>query len=495
MRERILVLGDGLFDGLPGLPEGTPVLMLEDRELCTRVRHHRQKLVLYLSSMRRFRDRLRAEGREVEYVELNETGDETFLDRLSERLDGVDRLHVHRINDAYLRDGLRARADDLGVELVEAESPMFVTSPDDWAAYRKRRKRLRMSEFYQDQRLRLGLLVENGKPTGGQWSFDPENRKALPKSENPPALWTPDPGETVKEVIALVDRVFPKHYGSAKDFRYPTSHEEAREWLDEFLQIRLDKFGHYEDSLSVRERTVYHGLLTPMLNTGLLTPEEVVERTLERHAVTPVPLNSLEGFLRQIVGWREFMRYVGEEMPEPEDAPNPLGNRRTLKECWWTAETGLPPLDLVIRRALDHAYAHHIERLMVVGSAMMMCEVSPRASYDWFMELFIDSADWVMLPNAVGMSQFGVGGMFTTKPYLSGSAYLLRMGDYAPGPWTDVWDGLFWRFVGKHRDLFEANPRTKAMTRNLDRMAPDKLARLTAEAERFIDRVTSPPAR
>ncbi|MDX2065928.1 MAG: cryptochrome/photolyase family protein [Fimbriimonadaceae bacterium] len=491
-----LVLGDMLFDGLPGLASAEAIFMAEDWHLCARGRGHRQKLTLFLSAMRHFRDRLTAAGRRVHYRPLDPSDRTPMLDWLAQALRPGDELLTYTVADRFFRETLSSWAADQRIRLSFAENPMFITPAVEWDRYRSSSRRLLMGDFYIRQRKRLGmLLTDDSEPVGGRWSFDEDNRRALPKSVEAPTIWwcTPDP--TTQEVAALVDAHFPDHPGCATDFGWPVTHREAEAWLDDFLQHRLDAFGDYEDALSVRTGTVFHGLLTPMMNCGLLTPAQIVRATLARHAERPAPLNSLEGFLRQVVGWREFIRGMADDYP-PLDAaddafPNHFGHSRSLGEAWWTGDTGLPPVDLAIRRALRHGWAHHIERLMVLGAVQLMSEVQPAASYRWFSAMFIDGADWVMGPNVLGMSQFADGGIFATKPYLCGSSYILRMGDYAKGDWCETWDGLYWRFIHRHRDTFARNPRMSVMVRSVDKLKPGRRDRIFAAADAFIDRTTA----
>jgi deoxyribodipyrimidine photolyase-related protein len=353
-----------------------------------------------------------------------------------------------------------------------------------------------MGDFYIRQRKRLGmLLTDSGEPIGGKWSFDEDNRKPLPRALNVPTVWWSAPDPITQAVAELVDTHFPDHPGRATDFAWPVTHRAAAEWLQEFLDDRIDAFGDYEDALSVRTGTVFHGLITPMMNCGLLTPAQIIRATLARHAERPVPMNSLEGFLRQIVGWREFIRGMADDYP-PLDTPNAeypnhFGHTRELGAAWWTGDTGLPPVDLAIRRAIQHGWAHHIERLMVLGAVQLMSEVHPAASYRWFSAMFIDGADWVMGPNVLGMSQFADGGRFATKPYLSGSSYILRMGDYPKGTWCDTWDGLYWRFIDRHRDTFARNPRMSVMVKSVEKLEPGRRQRIFAAADAFIARTTT----
>lgn len=483
MRELILVLGDQLFEGLPGMPDGVPVMMHEDAGLATRWRHHQQKLVLFFSAMRHFAASL---DRAVLYSSITEPNGS-----LISRLSGLapEKVWVYEPADAFfMRDVLRPWAASSGVELVVVPNPMFLTSLSDWEAYAGRSKRRLMGDFYQYQRRRLGILVEDGEPAGGRWSFDEDNRKALPKSVLPPPVGGFELDAVTREVITEVSGLFGGHPGRAADFGYAVTHSDARAALKEFLSERLARFGDYEDAIPTRERTLFHSILTPYLNTGLLTPSEVVAAAL---ATPGVPLNSLEGFVRQVIGWREFILWIGRERLDAyESEPNFFGHTRRLKSCWYDGTTGLLPLDTVIQRTERYAWCHHIERLMVLGSAMLMCEVDPQESYRWFMEMFIDSADWVMAPNVLGMSQFADGGVFATKPYLSGSAYILKMSDYPKGDWCDVWDGLYWRFIDRNLSFFSSNHRMSMMVGGLARLDPARRERIFGAAERFIERVT-----
>lgn len=478
MSDLAVILGDQLFEGLPGMPSDCPVFMREDFGLATRYRHHQQKLVLFFSAMRHF---ARSCEREVIYQPYGSDSLGYFeaLTRVCETR-GVTRVWFYPPNDQASFD-----LSDFPLEAkIVPSNPMFLTPPQEWQRYLDSTTRLQMSDFYVGQRKRLGILVtEDGKPLGGKWSFDAENRKKLPVGMVPPPVDWAKPDAITEEVIKLVAREFPDHPGDAREFRYAVTHEDAKARLDQFLDRQLPLFGDYEDAISRRERTLYHSVLTPYLNCGLLTPRQVVDSTLQREA----PLNSKEGFLRQIIGWREFMFGMSQEYAE---IPNYFGHQRRMNSTWYDGTTGLPPVDEAIDRAKRHAYCHHIERLMVLGSVMMMSEIHPEDVYRWFMEMFIDSAEWVMKPNVLGMSQYADGGMFTTKPYLSGSAYILKMSDWGRGDWCDVWDGLYWRFILKNAETFAKNQRMSMMVRSAHQLAPDRKERIFRAAEEFIGRVS-----
>ncbi|MFZ4508988.1 MAG: cryptochrome/photolyase family protein, partial [Fimbriimonas sp.] len=397
--------------------------------------------------------------------------------------------------DGFFSRSLAEFAAQIGVRLVLHPNPMFLTSASDWETYSRSHKRRLMADFYTWQRRRLRILVdESGQPKGGQWSFDAENRHRLPPKLEIPYAHTSPPDAITKEVMAMVQTEFTDHAGSADNFDYPVDHKGALLWLDDFLENRLTLFGTYEDAISKDERIVFHSVLSPLINIGLLTPSQVIEAVLARHRREPVPLNSLEGFIRQVIGWREFVRGIDRDYEHMSLPAGPFNHHRKLKECWYEGTTGLPPLDNAINRAKNHGYCHHIERLMILGAAMLMCEVEPFEANQWFMEMFVDATAWVMRPNVVGMSQFADGGYFATKPYISGSNYILKMSDYEKIPWCEVWDGLYWRFIHQNRAFFAANPRLSVMVKGVDRLEPARKERIFAAADGFIDDSTTKPA-
>lgn len=488
MSDLILRLGDQLFSDLSDLPAGAPILMREDWELCTRTRHHKQKVAFFLSAMRHHAEWLRAQGREVIYQPLQPGAQVSFAVAIAEECHqrGVTRLWLHEPHDGFLLPAIRAALPDLELKFLASQS--FLTSQSEWNSYRQNHKRLLMGDFYVQQRRRLQILLDDrGEPDGGRWSFDTENRRSLPKGIAVPWVprYAPDP--MTSSVLELVREHFPDHPGELDFFDWPVTSADARESLEHFLQHRLELFGPYEDAVSKDHRLLWHSLLSPLLNCGLLTPAQVV------HALshTEVPIESKEGFLRQIIGWREFIYHIDLEYRSNGLATrNALDNHRRLSQAWYSGTTGLLPLDTVIRRASQHAWCHHIERLMIAGSAMLLADIHPDDSYNWFMEMFIDSAEWVMRPNVYGMSQFADGGFFATKPYVSGSAYLRKMTDFPPGDWCDIWDGLYWRFIHRHRDRWIQNHRMSMMVRQLEKMDTKRRDNLISTAETWINSVT-----
>ena len=458
------------------------VWLVEDPLFFAQYPFHRQKLMLHRASMKHLEASLRAAGRQVRYVECGELKRSSDIGALAHAA-GYRSICVTDPSDDWLSRELESGCRAAGVALEALPDPDFLTPPEVIAAWGER-KRLFFTEFYIEQRKRLGILLDRGEPVGGSWTFDTENRKRLPKGHECPKVWLPPEDTVAAEARRYVEAHFPGAPGRAGPLRYPADEAGARRAFGDFLDHRLSLFGDYEDAISARETTLYHSLLTPALNIGLLTPAEIVAAALKCEPAAPI--NSLEGFIRQVIGWREYMRLVYLTAGRKQRTRNYLGNSRPLPRQFYTGTTGIDPIDVVIRRVVDGAYCHHIERLMVLGNFMLLCDLDPDAVYQWFMELFIDAYDWVMVPNVYGMSQYAAGPHITTKPYLSGSNYILKMSDLQKGPWCPVWDGLYWRFIHRHREWIGKNPRLGMAVRTFDRMGSKGAAHVRV-AEEFLE--------
>jgi deoxyribodipyrimidine photolyase-related protein len=449
---------------------------------------HTHKLVLHRSTMRAFGQRLRDAGFATEYVETS-AGTATH-DRLAEVLrgHGVDEVKVYDVVDDWLDRDLRRTCRSVGAALVVAETPGFLTSRDEVAAAFAGPGRPRMQHFYERQRRRLDLLMDGSSPVGGRWSFDTENRKRLPKDVVVPEGPSSTRSDHVREAIDWVRQEFPDNPGDLTTYAWPTTHRQAERWLDRFLEDRFASFGPYEDAIAADEPWLFHSVISPMLNIGLLDPREVVRRAVDFAFEHDVELPSVEGFVRQVIGWREYMRASYVVHGRAMRTRNLLGLTRQLDQGWWEGTTGLEPVDTVVRRVLRHGWAHHIERLMVLGNAMLLLRMDPDEVYEWFMTLFVDAYDWVMVPNVYAMSQFAAGELVTTKPYVSGSNYLRKMSDFGGGEWTEAWDALYWQFVADHRAGFESNPRSRFAVRTYDRFSDERKEELAGVAGRWLAR-------
>mgnify|MGYP000094315170 CR=1 FL=1 len=505
-RTLFVVLGNQLYPpALLSAHHAGRIFMAEDIGLCTYVRHHKQKIALFLAAMRAYRDDLVARGHIVHYEQLDPSRpDDDYESRLARcvRAHDIDHLMCWEIEDKFFETRVQAFAQRHRLRLTLLSSPMFLTSRAEFADWLASH-RPHMATFYQWQRRRLDVLMErNGRPSGGRWSFDQDNRLALPRTQSIPPAPRARPDRHVLDVIPLILEHFAGHPGelSAEAWWLPTTRRQALSWLRSFLRERFDLFGPFEDALSRRGPVLFHSVLSPVLNLGLLTPREVLDHALTHAGQHRVRISSLEGFVRQIIGWREFVRGIYRHYSDRQESSNFFGHTRRLRPCWYEATTGLPPLDDVIRKALRYGWTHHIERLMVASNLMTLCEIEPRAACRWFMEMYVDSSDWVMGPNVFGMGLFSDGGIFATKPYVCGSNYLLRMGDDAKPPaaprsgsadsWRDVMDGLYWRFVHRQRAFFRGQARMAQMVGTLDRIHPARRRRLFQAAENFIAATT-----
>jgi len=475
-----------LFLESPALSQDRPVVLAEDPWFFRRFRFCAQKLVLHRATMRRYRDHLAGGGFQVEYIESADlaTSADIFIQLAGK---GVSEIHLCDPLEIGLIEEIGKTCATQGIRLVTYESPMFLCSREYLAEFYREGRRFYLTEFYRAQRKRHTILLEeDGKPVGKRWTFDTLNREPLPKDFPIPPVWHPGPNEYVHEAIRYVKEQFPNAYGNVNAFAWPVTFEDANRWFEDFLVNRLAFFGQYEDAIHRNEPVIFHSALSPLLNIGLLTPRNVVDAALRYAQEHEIPITSLEGFIRQMIGWREFIRAVYFLAGKKEQASNILGLSRPVPPCFWNASTGIEPVDTTIRRVLTTGYCHHIERLMVLGNIMLLAEFHPDRVYDWFSELFIDAYDWVMVPNVYGMSQFADGGMMSSKPYISGSRYILKMGNYPKGPWCEVWDALYWRFLYVHRDMFEHNPRMAPFITYITRMPEEKRAPLIVKAEQYL---------
>lgn len=500
-KELFLILGNQLFppEALPLRPEKTVIYMAEDYGLCTYYRHHKHKILLFLVAMRHYRDELKKLGYEVYYKELSlkdKDSSKSYFDGLEEILKKTssETLHSFEVEDKFFESDLCQASQKLSFRWQQHQSPMFLCSRSGFQDYLGGRKKPFMKTFYEAQRKNGNIMLEkSGEPWGGHWSYDADNRKKIPKGHvvpEPTGLESESP--YLEPLKALVDTLFADHPGEVENFFWPVTRQQYLKRLEHFLEWQLPFFGDYQDAISEQTPFLYHSLLSPGLNLGLITPKEVVEESVahyEKHK-EKIPLSALEGFVRQIIGWREFVRGIYQNYSERQDKENFWNHTRQMQPSWYEGHTGIPPLDDAIRKVNDFAYSHHIERLMVLSNLMLLSEVHPQEVHRWFMEFHVDSSDWVMGPNVYGMGQFSDGGIFATKPYICGSNYLRKMSHYPNGDWCDVVDGLYWRFVHVHKGFFSKNPRMKMMMGALDRMDSSKKERLFTAAENFLEEHT-----
>jgi deoxyribodipyrimidine photolyase-related protein len=449
---------------------------------------HKQKIAFHRASMKFYENLLKSKKVKVVYIDsFNELADVRNLIPYM-KANGVNFIEYIDTTDYWLELRISKACKAHNVGFNKNQTPLFLNSTEDIAAFFSDKKRMFQTDFYKYQRQSRNILIEKQqKPVGGKWTYDDENRLKYPKGKTPPEVHFLTPDKFYTEAVAYTGKYFSGNYGKLNSgFIYPTTFAESKNWLQTFFKTRFSEFGAYEDAVVSNENILHHSVLSPMLNAGLLTPQFVIDEALLYASNHEIALNSLEGFIRQILGWREFIRAVYELKGKEERTKNYWGFTRKIPPSFWNGTTGIEPIDITIRKVLETGYCHHIERLMVLGNFMLLCEFDSDEVYRWFMELFIDAYDWVMVPNVYGMSQFADGGLMATKPYISGSNYLIKMSDYKKGEWQNIWDGLFWRFMHTHRDFFLQNPRLGMLVRSFDKMPDIKQKTHLNNAERFL---------
>lgn len=485
-----LIFPNQLFETSHLLTNKFPVFLVEEYLFFNQYKFHKQKLIFHRSSMRFYETYLHRKKIDVHYIPATDNSSNIRVLIPSLRKKGVRQVHILEPEDQWLEKRIRECCIKTDIELSISQTTLFLNSVSELTNYFKEEKKtFLMADFYAMQRKTRQILVDAEKhPVGGRWSFDDENRKKFPAKKVPPPINYPDADTFYKEALAYVQQNFGDNYGEISDYPLqPFDFKSANRWLDEFLEYRFAEFGPYEDAIVKNESVLYHSKLTPMLNVGLLTPKEIIDKAIDFGRKNKVPINSVEGFIRQILGWREFMRGLYHFRGVKQRTTNYWGFTRRLPRSFYTGATGVLPIDQTIKKVLKTGYCHHIERLMILGNFMLLCEFHPDDVYQWFMEFFIDAYDWVMVPNVYGMSQFADGGIMATKPYISGSNYIRKMSDYPKGEWQETWDALFWRFMHVHRDFFSGNPRIGMLVKNFDKMATPKKDKLIRTAETFLD--------
>lgn len=472
-----LIFPHQLFEFNPLFSLEGSIYLIEEILFFKQYNFHKQKIVFHRATMKFYENFLIGKMFDVKYISSTEEGSDVrdLLELLKKS--GVESIVIIDPVDDWLLRRIKCRCVKLNLQLRVIESPMFLnTSKDLEHFFYDNKKKFFQTEFYKQERIKRKILLdENGGPLGGQWTFDTDNRKKYPKGKKVIQPEFPRADKFIIEARKYVNKFFPDNIGIlADEAYYPIGFDESRKWLNNFLEYRMPEFGDYEDAIVQKEMLLYHSLLTPMLNVGILTPHQVVDKTLEHCSENKIPLNSVEGFIRQIIGWREFIRGVYVTKGREERMKNFWSFKRKIPDSFYDGTTGIVPVDETIKKVLKTGYCHHIERLMILGNFMLICEFDPDEVYRWFMELFIDAYDWVMVPNIYGMSQFADGGIMSTKPYISGSNYLTKMSDYSKGEWQEIWDALFWRFLNTHRNFFLKNPRMGMLVRTFDKWSEDK---------------------
>ena len=502
MSRLILVLGDQLTREVAALRQyrdGDVVVMAEVESEATYVRHHPKKIAFTFAAMRKFAARLRDEGLRVAYTPLDDPENGGSLPA-----ELLRRAEEHGTTDVIATEPgewrLIAALEECPLDIRQLQDDRFLASHADFDRWAEGRRELRLEWFYRDMRRRTGLLMEGDEPAGGQWNFDHDNRRPPPEAVEfgGPMHFTPD--DTVAEVLDLVERRFPDNFGDLRPFWFATDQGQARRALTRFVKHALPNFGAYQDAMLSGDRFLYHSVLSIYLNAGLLTPLEVVRAAEAAWRDGHAPINAVEGFVRQIIGWREYVRGIYFREGPDYARRNALNHTRQLPPLFWGEPTRMNCIARTVEQTRTDAYAHHIQRLMVTGNFALLCGLDPQQVQDWYMASYADAYEWVMSANVIGMTQFADGGLVASKPYVSSANYIDRMSDYCGGcaysARTKTGEGacpfnlLYWAFLDRHRDRFAANPRMAQMYATWDRMAADKRATILSEADTFLNRLS-----
>ena len=502
MSRLVLVLGDQLSEGLSALREGNresdTVVMAEVMEEATYVRHHPKKIALVFAAMRKFAAKLEAEGWTVAYAQLDDTENAgSIVGELLRRAEQTGAQSVICTEPGEWR--LINKLTHAPIKTTILPDDRFIASHKDFEAWAEGRKALRMEYFYREMRKRTGLLMEDGEPAGGQWNFDHDNRKPAPGDIDPQGPLRFEVDAVTEEVLALVETRFGAHFGDLRPFRFATTRAQALEALDHFIKHALPRFGDYQDAMLRGEDFLYHALLSPYINIGLLGPLEVCQAAEKAYRDGHAPINAVEGFIRQIIGWREYVRGIYFLEGPDYASRNALKQSRDLPAMYWGGETKMACMEAAVGQTAREAYAHHIQRLMVTGNFALLAGIDPGQVAEWYLEVYADAFERVEAPNVVGMSQFADGGVIASKPYVSSGAYINRMSDYCKGCAYKVsqktgegacpFNTLYWHFLDRHRDRFSGNARMGNMYRTWDRMDEDKRRTVLEDAEAVLARL------
>ena len=503
----ILILGDQLTRDLKPLDLGSKssdvVLMLEVQEEATYVKHHKKKIVFLFSAMRHFAKALKDEGWNVDYVALDDLENlGNFNDEVRRALDRhtPERLVMTEPGEFRVREMINGWPEAFGIPVDIMDDHRFIASHDEFRHWADGRKQLRMEYFYRLMRRKTGLLINNeGEPEGGKWNFDSENRKP-PKGEMAfPLPLKVEPDAITRNVISLVGERFSDHFGDLEPFWFGVTEADAKNAFDVFIDAALPKFGDYQDAMLEDQRFLYHAVISHYINAGLLDPLDVCQRIADEYTSGCVPLNAAEGFIRQIIGWREYVRGIyWLKMPDYLDQ-NFFGANKSLPEFYWTADTEMACLRAAVTQTKEEAYAHHIQRLMITGNFALIVGVDPKQVHEWYLAVYADAYEWVELPNTLGMSQYADGGLLGSKPYASSGNYINKMSNYCKSCRYDVkqktgddacpFNPLYWDFLIRNREKLNGNPRLGQIYRNWDRMDIVKQTAYLATAKKFLDEI------
>ncbi|WP_370691168.1 cryptochrome/photolyase family protein [Kordiimonas sp. SCSIO 12610] len=506
MRNLILIMGDQLSPNISSLKDADPerdhILMVEVMEEATYAKHHKKKIAFIFSAMRHFAEELRETGFTVRYVKLDapkNTG--SFNGELGRAIKDLspEKIIVTEPSEYRVLSDVLTWEDRYSVPIDVREDTRFIANKDEFANWAAGRKALRMEYFYREMRRKTNLLIEDGKPVGGKWNYDSENRKPADNDMFMPSPLSFEPDEITRNVLSLVDKQFSDHFGDLDDFWFGATRQDAEKALNHFIETALENFGAYQDAMLIGQKYLYHSVLSLYLNVGLLDPIDICRRAQEAYYEGKAPLNSVEGFIRQIIGWREYIRGIyWLKMPDYEKS-NFFDATRALPNFYWTGATDMRCMAEAIGQTKSDAYAHHIQRLMVTGNFALLIGANPHEIHEWYLAVYADAFEWVEMPNTIGMSQFADGGLLGSKPYISSGNYIAKMSNYCGSCKYNVkektgenacpFNALYWHFLDRNSDKLRSNPRLGPVYRTWDRMSDEKRKDYIKSANKFLNQL------
>ena len=458
------------------------------------INHHKQKIVFLISSLRHFVANQKLTN--IIHKKVNKNYKLSFDAYLKELVleHSFTKIIVSKPSDFKTNKDLMFFCQSNNIELEMLEDKKFISSESDFSDWSLDKKSRIQEYYYRWLRKKYNIFMnDDDTPIGDKWNFDKDNRKGISQLKVAvPKRKILKPSQITFDAMVDIEECFPKSPGNLENFNWATTHDEAERLLDDFLNRYFENYGSFQDAINKDSTFMFHSLLSPYLNSGLLDPLLCIKKAEKKYhdSKSNIPINSVEGFIRQILGWREFIKGVyWENMPQYKNL-NFWSHKKKLSNSWYDGTTGIPPLDDAIKESRNYSYTHHINRLMIISNLMNLTGINPNQMYKWFMEMYIDSYDWVMVPNVYGMGSYADGGIFSTKPYICGSSYMLRMSNYKKGEWCDVVDGLYWKFIDKNIKFFESNPRLSIMTKSLAKMNKDRKRLIFKSADDFIERNT-----
>jgi deoxyribodipyrimidine photolyase-related protein len=507
MAALILVLGDQLTETLPAISDAVKskdtILMAEVREEATYVKHHKKKIAFLFSAMRHFARRLRDENFNVNYVHYTDSANKGDLlaqvkHALSEK--DFDEVKVTMPGEYRLLKSIEQWENVLGIPVTICEDNRFLSTPQEFTDWAEGKKQLRMEFFYREMRRKHNVLMDGKNPIGGKWNYDAQNRESMPETHKVPKHTTFDIDDITSDVIELVKNEFSDHFGDIDNFHFAVTREDALSVLNTFIEERLPNFGQYQDAMVEGKPWLYHSHIAFYLNCGLLTPKEAIQAAEQAFHAGQVPLNSAEGFIRQILGWREYVRgFYWHFMPNLK-TDNYFNNARSLPSFFWDAQTNMNCMRQCIKETQQNAYAHHIQRLMVIGNFSLLTELSPEEVQAWYLLVYADAYEWVELPNVAGMILYSDGGNLASKPYVASGSYINKMSNYCKncgyqvskktGPKACPFNYLYWHFIDKHKEKLSNNHRMAMIYKTYGRMKEENIETMKQDATIFLTKLT-----